>query len=217
MNPKPIRNNREISGRGYDIRKIIHIAIGMFGFMYPFLDWETILFAWVIAFFCVWFIPPRIEALETLLTPSERRLGYSPAMISYALVMILASLIFRDTMKESAVILLSALAFGDGFSALIGSNYPGTRIPYNHQKTINGTFAFIIFGTLGALVMLFFLYSFMMHKALNIEPGALPIFKVIIVMTIAAIVETIPWRMPDNIPIGIVGIITLLATMHLYR
>ena len=209
-------DNQFARGR-QDLRKIFHIAVGMYGFLYPFMDWETILFSWVAAMFCAWFISSRVDAFESLLKLLERRLGYSPAMVGFALMMVIASLIFRDQMKDSALILLSALAFGDGFSALIGMSYPSTRISYNRKKSIGGSLAFIFFGTIGALFMLFFLFSFMMHKTTPIEVSTFPVFRVLIVMTICAIVETIPWRIPDNIPIGIAGIIALLATMKLYR
>jgi len=200
-----------------DLRKIFHISIGMFGFLYPFMSRNIILAAWIIALFCAWFLPRYVKAYDVFLTPDEKRKKFSPAMISYAAVMLLATLIFGDKMKDSAVVLLSVIAFGDGFAGLIGMNQGGTAIPYNSKKTISGTLAFIFFGTIGALVMFFFLAVFTVNVPGRIGLGSLPIFRTLIVVVVSAIVETIPWKIPDNVSVGIAAIIALLLTMNLYH
>jgi len=194
-----------------NLRKIVHIAVGMFGFLYAFLEWDIILFVWLISIFCAWFLPSRIEALEVILTRKENRLGYSPAMVLYGAVLALSCLIFQNTMMDSLIV-LAAVAFGDGFSGLFGSNYSSTPLPYNKDKTLGGLFAFIIFGTIGALALMFFYAVFKIHIPFHPTLSALPIFRVLIIMVVCAIVESIPWRFPDNLPVGVVAIIAALLT-----
>ncbi|MBU1024198.1 hypothetical protein KKB99_07950, partial [bacterium] len=195
-----------------DLRKLIHIAIGMFGFVYVFFEWEIIVFIWLIAIFCAWFLPSRVEALEVLLTRDENRLGYSPEMIKYGGVMALSLVIFQGKILESLIV-LAALAFGDGFSGLIGLNFKGTSLPYNSEKSVAGTFAFIIFGTIGALALIFFYAVFKIQVPFEPGLGSLPIFRILIIMAVCAVVESIPWKVSDNLPIGIAAIIMSFLTI----
>jgi dolichol kinase len=194
-----------------DIRKLIHISIGMVGFAYPFLEWETILFIWIVATFSAWFLPSRIEPLEVILKQEEIKRGYSSAMIAYGIVMVAGTIIFRSVMINS-LLLLAIIAFGDGFSSLIGMNSRGTPIFYNQQKTVVGTFAFIIFGVIGALCLIFFFGVFTISSPVLLSIGLLPILRVLIVVTACAIVESIPWKSSDNIPVGIAAILMILIT-----
>jgi dolichol kinase len=197
-----------------DLRKIIHISLGMIGITYAFLEWDVILYIWIIATVSAWILPIYLEQVEILLTHDERKAGYSIAMICYGILMIIGTILFRDSLIN-ALILLSVIAFGDGFSGLIGATYRGTALPWNLNKTWSGTMSFIIFGTIGALVLILFYAVFTIHIQFVLNLGALPIFRVLMIMIIGALVESIPWRQPDNIPVGIVTIIALYATMGL--
>jgi dolichol kinase len=199
-----------------DLRKVIHISIGMIGFAYPFLEWEPILFIWLIATFCAWFLPSKIESLERILRQDEIKRGYSSAMIAYGVIMVVGTIIFRSAYLNS-LILLAVLAFGDGFSSLIGMNSRGTPLFYNPQKTIVGSFAFIIFGTVGALCLVFFHGVFTISSPILLSIGLLPIFRVLIIMTVCAIVESIPWKFTDNIPVGIAAILMILVTSGIFH
>ena len=194
-----------------DIRKLIHISIGMIGFAYPFLEWETILFIWIVATFSAWFLPSRIEPLEVILRQDEIKRGYSSAMIAYGVVMVAGTIIYRSVYINS-LLLLAVLAFGDGFSSLIGMNNRGTPIFYNPQKTVAGSFAFVIFGVIGALCLIFFHGVFTISTPILLSIGLLPILRVLIVVSACAIVESIPWKFSDNIPVGIAAILMILAT-----
>ena len=101
---------------------------------------------------------------------------------------------------------------GDGFSGLLGSNYRFTPLPYNPDKSIGGVFAFIIFGSIGLIALLFFYAVFKIHIPFQPTLSAIPIFRVLIVMGVCAIVESIPWRIPDNLPVGLAAIIITLLT-----
>jgi dolichol kinase len=209
------KTNQLIAGN-QDLRKIVHIAIGMFGFLYAFLSFEIILLTWIFATFCAWFLPSKIEPLEVLLNKEENKLGFSLAMIAYGAVMVAGTLIFQSRILDN-LFLLAAVAFGDGFSALIGINYTGTPLPWNKQKTWVGTMSFIIFGTIGALAMIFFFGIFSIHIPVSPTLGSLPIFRVLMVMLICAVVESMPWKFTDNIPIGLAAIVTLLITGKMYH
>lgn len=211
MKSKTTKRTTILNPGRQDLRKIIHISIGMIGFAYPFMQWETILVIWVIATFCAWFLPSRIEPLEKILRQDEIKRGYSSAMIAYGIIMLLGTIIFRSAYINS-LILLAVLAFGDGFSSLIGMNNRGTAIFYNQKKTVAGTFAFVIFGVIGALALIFFYGVFTISSPLLLSIGLLPIFRVLIIVTVCAIVESIDWKFSDNIPVGIAAILMILAT-----
>lgn len=211
MKSSTIRKVSQLQRGQQDLRKIVHIAVGMFGFLYAFLEWDIVLFVWLVSIFCAWFLPSRIEALEVLLTRKENRLGYSQAMVLYGAVLALSCLIFQNTMMDSLIV-LAAVAFGDGFCGLFGSNFSFTPLPYNKDKTLGGIFAFIVFATIGALALMFFYAVFKIHIPFQPSLSTLPIFRVLIIMVVCAIVESIPWRISDNLPVGVAAIIAALLT-----
>jgi len=81
------------------------------------------------------------------------------------------------------------MAFGDGFSALVGPWMPVARLPYNREKSWGGTLAFVAAGTAGA---------WFVCRAFGVEA---PLPVLLLVIGAAAVVESLPVPLIDNISV----------------
>jgi uncharacterized protein (TIGR00297 family) len=89
------------------------------------------------------------------------------------------------------------LAFGDGMATLVGRRIGGRAWPWNHEKTIAGTLAFIVFGGLGAVAL-----ACWTRPAITPLPSwPFEIAAPLAATVVAALVETIPVRLDDNISV----------------
>ena len=59
-----------------------------------------------------------------------------------------------DDRLEMAAALWGVLAFGDGMASLVGQALGGPRLPWNPRKSWAGFVAFVLFGALGAAVLM---------------------------------------------------------------
>jgi phytol kinase len=137
-------------------------------------------------------------------TKDESRAG---AVLGYSLS-VLGTMLAFPAHSELAFTVLAILAFGDGSATLGGLLIGGRSLPWNSRKTISGTLCFMFFGSLmGAIIY--------WGEANPIVPfsGALQIAA--LASVIAAIAESLPTRLDDNIRVGICGSLGVAAGQFL--
>jgi dolichol kinase len=93
------------------------------------------------------------------------------------------SLLRNDSAAAISVILI--LALGDGFATYVGTSYGRHKLPWNKNKTFEGTIGFAA----GASCALF----------------AMPIPETIFVVVLATIIESLPLKVNDNLTLPVVS------------
>jgi uncharacterized protein (TIGR00297 family) len=110
---------------------------------------------------------------------------------------VLALLLLFPDRRDIVAASWGVLAFGDGMATLIGRRSSGARIPWNPEKSIAGSLAFVVCGGAAA--------SFLCWWC---RPTAIPppytwfsIWMPFAAAMVAAAVETIPIRLDDNLSV----------------
>ena len=129
------------------------------------------------------------------------------AVLGYAASVLMCLLVFPGQ-AEIALGVLGILAFGDGSATLGGLILRGPTLPWNADKSWSGFFSFIVVGTLMGALM----YWGESHNLEARTPGVtwdIALKCVFLATVAAAIAESLPSRINDNIRVGIVSAVTL--------
>ena len=176
-------------------RQLVHIFLFLLAFLLKFLNrWQAALLLLGLLLLAFYIIP-RLRIKSYFYRHHEDK--YSQGAILYFLALLILVFIFPLYIVAAA---WAILALGDGTATLIGKNFKVRELPWNRDKSYIGTISFIIFGTLGALIMLKWMGVATDASLLSIS------FKTAVV---AAIVESLPWRVNDNFSVAVVSAVTL--------
>jgi uncharacterized protein (TIGR00297 family) len=186
-------------------RQIVHIAMGGFALLLRMLTWwqAAVMAAAACAFNAL--LLPRLGG-QALYRPSDIARGFPIGILLYPIVVLGLILVFR-TRLDLAAAAWGILAAGDGAATLVGRNVRSPRIPWNHEKTVAGTIAFILCGGVAAVFL-----EIWTAAAMNPMPrwpfliGA-PLAAVVV----AALVETSPIRLDDNVTVAGAAALVLWA------
>jgi len=185
-------------------RQWVHIGSGLFALLLRILTWwqAAALAAFALVFNAL--ALPRVGG-RRLYRPVDEARGFPLGILLYPLAVLLLVLLFPARLDIVAAA-WAILAFGDGFATLIGraasaratSTASRTRpLPWNADKTIAGTAAFIICGGLGGMV-----FAWWVRPAIAPPPPiAFTILAPLSAALAAGFVETIPVRLDDNISV----------------
>lgn len=173
-------------------RKIVHISMIVFALLIGHVPPIVISITCLLALLFNIFLLPAFSA-RSLEREEDRLLGFSPGLIIYPGVLLLISIIFLN----SQVFLLigwGAMAFGDGFTSLLGRKWGRHALQWNPQKSWEGFFFFLIFSfPLSILLMI------LQPEELRLGQPLQHWMMVIMVSHIfAAIWESIPDTLDDN-------------------
>jgi phytol kinase len=188
-------------------RKLLHISPGLLAFLLPLLPHSKPL---------TWEALAEITAITAVLTgvyiALKRRVerpgesDFYTTTLSYPAA-VLATLFAFPGAPELAAVVLVVIAFGDGTAYLVGTRVGGARLPWNRGKTWAGTLAFVAVG--GSLATIAYL--------LESEPGT-PWAAALLcgggAALTAAVVESLPVRLSDNLRVGATAGLTA-AALHL--
>jgi phytol kinase len=135
------------------------------------------------------------------------------AVAGYALSVLVTFLIFPRH-AELGLTVLAVLAFGDGSATLGGLLLGGPKLPWNPRKTWAGLASFLAVGT--PLASLFY-WGETRFNPESLEYQAVPFTTALccagVAVCFAAIAETLPSRINDNIRVGIAAALGV-TTMH---
>jgi uncharacterized protein (TIGR00297 family) len=174
-----------------NLRKSLHIAFGLGAFGLRWIPWWLAAIVAMAAVLGNWLLLHRIVGNRV----SRHERGYDAGIILYPVAVLALILVFRDQLALAGVA-WTTLAFGDGFATLIGKPLPIGSLPWNRDKSWGGLIAFLLAGCAAG-------------AALSAWLGAPPLRFVFAAVAVAAIVETLPLRVNDNITVPFAAAVTI--------
>jgi uncharacterized protein (TIGR00297 family) len=184
-------------------RQVVHMSMGLFALALRFLTWWQAAACAVAAFLFNLYVLPRIGG-TTLYRPADITRGYPLGILFYPLSVLVVILAFPRR-PDIAAAAWAILAFGDPAAAAVGASSRGARLPWNRDKTVAGTVAFIIAGGLGGIAL-----ALWTRPAVSPSPPVLfALGAPALAAVIAALVESMPVRLDDNISVPISAAIVL--------
>jgi uncharacterized protein (TIGR00297 family) len=173
------------------LRKSVHIAFGFAAVALKWLPWRIAAAIAGATVIINWLLLHRLLGKRI----ARHARGYDPGIILYPLAVCLLILVFNWHIELAAAGWV-ILAFGDGFATLVGRAVPIAKLPWNRAKSWGGSIAFIAAaGAAGIGIALLF--------------GAPSFAVVIIAVVVAAIVESMPLGVDDNISVPFAAAVTL--------
>jgi dolichol kinase len=177
-------------------RQIVHILLFIFAFFLKYLArWQAaILLAALLIITLAWVPHSRVK--NYLYRHFEKK--YSEGGVLYFLVLLVLILIFPLPVVAAS---WAILAWGDGAATLVGQNFKAKELPWNKKKSYAGSIAFVIFGTLGAFILLKWMLPDMSGNA-----ALLVGLKATL---IAALVESLPLKLNDNVSVALASALVI--------
>ena len=179
-------------------RQYTHILFFLFAFTLKYLSTFQAIFLIAGLLFFIIFILPRLNVRKHFYRPTEKKI--SRGAVSYFLVLFILVLLFPLPIVAAS---WAVLALGDGVATLVGRHFKAATLPWNKNKTYAGSLAFILAATIGCLVLL-------RWSGVNADNLLAVSFKVAI---ISALVETLPWKVDDNISVAVASGISLFILL----
>jgi uncharacterized protein (TIGR00297 family) len=184
-----------MSGFSESRRQAVHITMGGWAVLLRWISWPqaAALAGAALAFNA--FVLPRLGG-PRLYRDSEATRGLPIGILLYPLSVLLLVLLFPYRLDIVAAA-WGIMAAGDGFATIVGRKIGRTRLPWNSEKSVEGTVAFIVAGSAAGVLLAWW-----------VRPGVEPIPPVaftlgapIIAAVVAGLVETIPVRLDDNLSV----------------
>ena len=173
------------------LRKSLHIAFGLFAFALKWLPW------WAAAAVALAAVLGNRLALHRIFGRSVARdeRGFDTGIVAYPIAVLLLILVFRERLHYAAIAWV-LLAFGDGAATLAGRSARIASLPWNRAKSWGGFLAFVLAGGAGAFAVSWWL-------------GYRDIEVIVIAILVAAVVETLPLGVDDNITVPFAAAVAL--------
>ncbi|HEV8212188.1 MAG TPA: DUF92 domain-containing protein [Vicinamibacterales bacterium] len=200
-------------------RQWIHIGSGLFALLLRWLTgWQAAALAATALFFNLLLLP-RIGGTR-LYRPVDHARGFPMGILLYPFSVLLLTISF-PTRLDLVAAAWGILAFGDGFATLVGrfvttinaepaehadenlsansasSAFYRRRLPWNRDKTVAGTLAFIVFGGAAGVALAWWVRPAASPMAPIVWTVAAPLAATLL----TALVETLPVRLDDNISV----------------
>ena len=154
------------------------------------------------------FASPRL--FPATLRPDEVRQGYPVGKIAHAGMVFFLVLFFRHKLLVAAGA-WAILAFGDAAATLAGSRWPLARHLWNREKTLGGTLAFLAAGGIAG-----FLAVWWVNYPPDPFPARFALLAALPAAGIAAVVESLPIPVEDNVTVPAVAAAFLALFTHPY-
>ncbi len=201
-----VREDVLMEGTNEMMRRSVHFAAGIFAFLLAYLaPGQAVIFAAGAVLFNA-LILPRIGG-GRLFRERERESPWRSGILIYPVSVLLLLLLFgfgRDGMAVAASGWI-VMAWGDPSAAAWGRRRGRRPIPWNERKTIEGTLAFALVATAGIWLVLTWMGRSPSEAALLAVPTGL----------FAAFVESLPWRIDDNLSVPLMSALFMRGLMEL--
>ncbi|MEA2163019.1 MAG: hypothetical protein QOK37_1146 [Thermoanaerobaculia bacterium] len=177
------------------LRKFLHIGMGFGALLLTRIPWRYAALIGIAAIIGNWLVLHRIAGRRV----SRHERGWDAGIVLYPFAVTVLIIVFHWHLEIAAVAWV-LLAFGDGFSSLIGKALPIAPLPWNRAKSWGGSVAFVIFGGAAAFAIarLF---------------GAPQDFAIAAAVIVSAIAESLPLGIDDNVTVPFVaaGVLAAMA------
>lgn len=151
---------------------------------------------------------PRLAG-DSLSRPGDLGRRVPIGIAAYPVTVLALILLFAPRL-ELAAAGWGYLALGDGLASVVGQATPGPRLPWNRSKSLAGSLAFVLFGTAGAA----FLYGWCAPGPAGARmPSSFEFAALAVGALAAAIVESLPSELDDNVLPPIVGAAVLSGAL----
>jgi uncharacterized protein (TIGR00297 family) len=189
-------------------RQWVHIGSGLFALLLRFLNWwQSALLALAALVFNL-VILPRVGGRRLYRAVDHAR-GFPLGILLYPLSVLMLILVFPSRLDIAAAA-WAILAFGDGAATLAGQAGVRHRLPWNPDKSVAGTLAFIVCGGAGAVALALWTRA----NVTPTPPLTFTLVAPIVAAIAAALVESIPVRLDDNVSVpATAGAILWIASL----
>lgn len=189
-------------------RKAVHIGMAVFALFIGRMP------SWGIAASCLVALLVNIWALPRLsfgqqINRSQCDKVSDLGILSYPASLFILSLLFWKQQVFMAIG-WGMMAFGDAAASLYGGRQYRRKIPWNAQKTISGTLAFIGIGFTGTLILL----MAMPVSQLGDLPLLAWVWALLWATLAASLVESIPGLVDDNLTVPFTGACTAFIAIQ---
>jgi len=185
------------------IRQTLHVAMGGFALLLRVFSWQEAALLALAALGFNLVVLPRVGG-RALYRAGDHARGYPVGILLYPLAVLLLILIF-PARPDIAAAAWGVLAIGDGAATVVGRWLGGPRLPWNREKTWIGTAAFAAAGSAAAVGL-----AWWTAPALAVPPSAAYLTSApIAAALVAALVETLPVRLDDNLSVPAAAAATL--------
>lgn len=178
------------------LRKLLHMGVGGIAFSLRYLGplWSAAcaLFAVVFNFALL----PRLGG-RALWRAHEADRGHALGILLYPVAVLLLILVFWRRLEVAAAV-WGILAFGDGMASLAGMAFGTRKLPWNPRKSWVGSGAYVLFGTVGAAVLL-------QWTAPGRYAAAFAWAVALAAALFAAALESMPHGLDDNLGVPLVA------------
>ena len=174
------------------LRKTLHIAFGLFAFTLKWVPWWAAALVAAAAVLGNWMLLHRVVGRAV----SRDARGFDVGIVAYPVAVLLLILVFRERLHYAAIAWV-LLAFGDGVATLAGRSVRLGPLPWNRDKSWGGLVAFVLAGGAGAF-------------AVSTWLGYPDIVVVLVVTFVAAIVESLPLGIDDNLSVPFAAAVALV-------
>jgi uncharacterized protein (TIGR00297 family) len=186
MQPSPFSETR---------RQLVHISMVAWAFLLRYLTWPQAAALACTALLFNAFVLPHAGG-RAIFRPDDVRKGIPAGILYYPIAVLLLILCFRSRLDIAAAA-WAILALGDGAATLVGRRLGGAPLPWNRHKTWAGTTAFVVAGGAGGVLLCWWTQPNLPAPAPVWFVAAAPVLAALV----AALVETIPVRLDDNLSV----------------
>ncbi|MEA2344208.1 MAG: hypothetical protein QOF63_2377 [Thermoanaerobaculia bacterium] len=176
------------------LRKFLHIGMGFGALALTRIPWRYAALICAVAVIVNWLLLHRLVGRRV----SRHERGWDVGIVLYPFAVLVLVVVFNWHIEIAAVAWV-LMAFGDGFSTVIGKRMPLAPLPWNATKSWGGFAAFFLFGGLAA---------FGIARVFG-APHDVAIAAAIIV---SAIAESLPLGIDDNVTVPFIAAAVLAAT-----
>ena len=198
-------------------RQWVHIGSGLFALLLRALTgWQAAAMAAGALVFNLLLLPQL--GGRRLYRPVDEARGFPLGILLYPLSVLLLTLAFPSRLDIVAAA-WGILAFGDGAATLVGrrrreetaiSAVSSGRLPWNPDKSVAGTLAFVACGSAAGVALAWWVRPAVMPM----PPLTWTIAAPLAAAMLAALVETIPVRLDDNISVpATAGFVLWIASL----
>jgi uncharacterized protein (TIGR00297 family) len=182
------------------LRKLVHLGLGLGALALPFLTWwQSVTLAGLAVVACALMLPGM--PASRLAPGQDTRL---PSAVMFYALGVLLLLVTFPTRLDLVAIGWGILAGGDGAATFAGRTWGGPRWTWNNDKTLAGSAAFVVAGTAMGFLLGWGVRGFLPVVGGMAAPPSL-IFLAAASLgaaLLAAIVETLPIRLDDNLSVS---------------
>ena len=210
-----------MSPHSENARQWVHIASGAFAILLRWLTWwqAALLALTALAFNLL--LLPRLGGHQ-IYRPAEVARGFPLGILLYPLSVLLLILTFPSRLDIVAAA-WAILAVGDGMATLVGTlnakpvrekgfvaslarlAFPQGRLPWNPDKTLAGTTAFIVCAGAAGVALAWWVRP----SVTPLPPLAFALLAPLVAAIVAGFVESIPVKLDDNLSVPATAAVVL--------